>query len=224
MLDCMAPAFAYQPDVRQPRRLIAINFELSFHPPNLIPSKAGRDYELTPYLNPLGDLRNDFTLISGTSHPEVDGGHAASKSWLTGAPHPGSANFRNSISIDQLAAKEIGLQTRFAYLAMGDGGLSVSANGVQIPTHSYPSKFFQNMFLDGPPDQKAAQIERLREGQSVLDTVLGSARRMQTRVGPQDRHKLDEYFTAVREAEQQRQRDPHRAPERPVERHLRALL
>lgn len=205
-LDCMSPVFGAEPDKSEPRRLVAINFELSFHPPNLIPEKSGRDYELTPYLKPLEDLRNDFTMISGTSHPEVDGGHAASKSWLTGAPHPGAANFKNSISIDQLAAKEIGLQTRFGYLALGGGGLSVSANGVQVPAHPYPSNPFESMFLDGRPDEKAAQIERLREGQSVLDTVLDSARRMQRRVGKVDQHKLEEYFTSVRDAEQQLQK------------------
>ncbi len=205
-LDCMHPVAAAEAKEPTPRRMVAINFELSFHPPNLIPEKAGRDYKPTRYLNLLKDLRNDFTIISGTSHPEVDGGHAASKSWLTGAPHPGAANFKNSISIDQLAAKEIGLQTRFAYMALGGGGLSASANGVQIPAHGYPSKHFQRMFLEGRPDEKALQIERLREGQSVLDTVLASARRMQSRVSQRDRRKLDEYFTAVREAEQQLQK------------------
>jgi hypothetical protein len=183
--------------------MVAINFELSFHPPNLIPATGGRDYELTPYLEPLANLRDDFTFISGTSHPEVDGGHAAHKSWLTGAPHPGAANFKNSISIDQLAAKQIGLHTRFAYMALGGGGLSVSANGVQVPAHGYASKHFEAMFLEGRPDEKKRQIERLREGRSVLDSVLDSARRMQRRVSQQDRQKLDEYFTAVREAEQQ---------------------
>jgi hypothetical protein len=205
MLDCMVPALGDQSGKRVPRRLVAINFELSFHPPNLIPEKAGRDFEITPYLKSLEDLRNDFTIISGTSHPEVDGGHAASKSWLTGALHPGADNFRNSISIDQLAAREIGLQTRFPYVAMGSGGLSFSANGVQIPAHPYPSKHFEAMFLDGRPAEKAAQVERLREGRSVLDTVLDSARRMHRRVGAQDQHKLDEYFTAVRDAERQLQ-------------------
>lgn len=206
MLDCMVPARADQPDKRAPRRLVAINFELSLHPPNLIPEKAGGDFEITPYLKSVEDLRNDMTIISGTSHPEVDGGHAASKSWLTGAPHPGAANFTNSISIDQLAAREIGLQTRFAHVAMGSGGLSFSANGVQIPAHPYPSKHFEAMFLDGPPDEKAARIERWREGRSVLDTALDSARRMHRRVGIQDQHKLDEYFTAVRDAERQLQK------------------
>jgi hypothetical protein len=203
-LDCMTPAVASAgPEQRPPRRMVAINFELSFHPPNLIPEAGGRDYALTPYLQPLGDLRHDFTIISGTSHPAVDGGHAASKSWLTGAPHPGAANFKNSISIDQLAAREIGLQTRFASLTLGGGGISVSANGVQVPAHNYPSRVFQSMFLDGRPDEKARQVERMREGQSVLDTVLDSARRMHDRIGQRDRQKLDEYFTSVREAEQQ---------------------
>lgn len=206
-LDCMAPeARAAGPEAGESRRMAAINFELSFHPPNLIPEHAGRDYELTPYLDPLGDLRDDFTIISGTSHPGVDGGHAANRSWLTCAPHPGAANFKNSISIDQLAAKEIGSRTRFAYLAMGDGGLSVSANGVQIPAHPYPSEHFRSMFLDGPPDEKERQIERLREGQSVLDAVLDGARRMRARVSQCDQRKLDEYFTSVREAELQIQK------------------
>jgi hypothetical protein len=206
-LDCMTPLFAAAPpQPREPRRMVTINFELSFYPPNLIPEASGRDYELTPYLKPLADLRNDFTIISGTSHPEVDGGHAASKSWLTGAPHPGAANFKNSISIDQLAAKKIGLETRLAYLAMGGGGISVSANGVPVPAHSYAGKHFERMFLEGRPEEKSRQIERLREGQSVLDTVLESAQRMQSRVSRQDRQKLEEYFSAVRDAEQQLQK------------------
>jgi hypothetical protein len=203
-LECMVPAFAAgkESDQRKPRRMVAINFELSFHPPNLIPAKADRNYETTRYLKPLDDLRNDFSIISGTSHPEVDGGHAASKSWLTAAPHPGAANFKNSISMDQLAAKHVGLHTRFAYMSLGGGGISVSANGVRIPGNSYPSKLFRDMFLDGRPQEKARQIERLREGQSVLDTVLDSARRMKSRVSKGDRKKLDEYFASVRDAEQ----------------------
>ena len=201
-LDCMVPAFASEkPNRAVPRRMVTINFELSFHPPNLMPAKPGPDYELTPYIKPLANLRNDFTIISGTSHPEVDGGHAASKSWLTGAPHPGAANFKNSISMDQIAAQALGLETRFSYLAVGSGGTSVSANGVPVPANAYPSKLFSMMFLDGRPDQKKQQIERLKEGQSVLDTVLERAQRMQNRVSREDRRKLDEYFSSVREAE-----------------------
>ncbi|HSG69727.1 MAG TPA: DUF1552 domain-containing protein, partial [Planctomycetaceae bacterium] len=202
-LECMLPRTTFgQTTTHAPRRMVAINFELSFHPPNLMPEQSGRDYEATPYLKPLGDLRNDFTIISGTSHPDVDGGHAASKSWLTGAPHPGAANFTNTISMDQLAAKAIGLETRFSYLAVGSGGCSVSANGVPVPANTYPSKLFSEMFLEGRQGEKERQVERLREGQSVLDSVLENAKRMQTRVSRQDQDKLDQYFTSVREAEQ----------------------
>jgi hypothetical protein len=203
LLDAMNSARADQKENGQPiRRMVTLNMELSFHPPNLMPEKAGRDYELTRYLKPLSNVRDDFTIISGTSHPDVDGGHAASKSWLTGAPHPGASNFTNSISIDQLAAKQIGLQTRFAYMALS-GDTSVSANGVNVPGSPYPTHYFQKMFIEGRPQEKAAQIERLREGQSVLDTVMESARRMRARISQRDQQKLDQYFTSVREAEQQ---------------------
>jgi len=202
-LECMVPAVAAKESKQsEPRRIVAINMELSFHPPNLIPDNSGREYETTPYLKPLADLRNDMTVISGTSHPDVDGGHAASKSWLTGAPHPGAANFKNSISMDQLAAKQIGLQTRLSYMTLGGGGISVSANGVKIPGVPYPSQWFKRMFLDGRPEEQARQIERLREGRSVLDTAMQSAKRMRARISRGDQRKLDQYFTAVREAEQ----------------------
>jgi hypothetical protein len=186
------------------RRLIAIGLGLGLHAPNLVPEKSGRDYELTPYLQLLRDFRNDFTVISGSSHPEVDGGHSAEKSFLTAAPHPGSTSFRNSISIDQLAAREIGLATRFSYLPLSDYGnsLSVSRSGVPVPGQSRPSVVFAKMFLDGRPEEKARQIERLKEGQSVLDMVRSKAGRMRRRVSKLDNEKLDEYFTAVRETEQ----------------------
>lgn len=201
LLECMKTESAFaQSKTPEPRRMIAINYELSFHPPNLMPEKAGRDYELTRYLKPLADLRDEFTVISGTSHPDVDGGHSASASWLTGAPHPGAANFRNSISIDQLAAKQIGSQTRFASRQLG-AGIAVSANGVKLPGSPYAVHHFNEMFLEGRADQKAKQLEQLREGRSVLDTVLEASKRLQRRVSRQDQRKVDEYFAAVRDAE-----------------------
>jgi hypothetical protein len=186
------------------RRLMAVGLGLGLHAPNLVPKETGRDYQLTPYLELLKEFRNDFTVISGVSHPEVDGGHAAEKSFLTAAPHPGSTSFRNSISIDQLAAREIGLATRFGYLPLSDYGnsLSVSRSGVPVPGQSRPSVIFAKLFLEGRPEEKARQVERLREGRSVLDMVQGKARRMQRRVSKRDKEKLDEYFTAVRETEQ----------------------
>ncbi len=201
LLDCMADEERGGNAEHGPRRMVAINFELSFHPPNLMPEAVGRDYQLTRYLQPLEALRDEFTVISGTSHPDVDGGHAASKSWLTGAAHPGAANFTNSISLDQQAAAVVGLETRHAYLALGSGGISVSGNGVPVPAHPYPARLFQLLFVAGNAQQKQQQLARLREGQSVLDAVLEKAQRMQRRVGRADRGKLEQYLSSVREAE-----------------------
>jgi Protein of unknown function (DUF1552) len=189
---------------RPKRRLMAIGLGLGLHAPNLVPEKAGRDYPLTPYLELLKEFRNDFTLISGTSHPDVDGGHSAEKSFLTAAPHPGSTSFRNTESIDQLAARQIGLATRFGYLPLSDYGnsFSVSRSGVPVPGQSSPSSVYAKLFLEGRLEEKAREIERLKGGQSVLDMVLDKARRMRQRAGRRDNEKLDEYFTAVRETEQ----------------------
>lgn len=69
------------------------------------PEKAGRDYELSPYLEVLKDFRDDFTVISGRSHPDVGTSHDSNDSFPTAAPHPEQrAWFSNSILLDQCAA------------------------------------------------------------------------------------------------------------------------
>ena len=83
------------------------------------PNETGRDYTLSPYLELLKEHRNDFTVFSGVSHPDVDGGHPADNCFLTAAPHPGSGGFRNTISLDQYIAERIGHLTRFPSLTLG---------------------------------------------------------------------------------------------------------
>ncbi len=185
------------------RRFVAINLGLGFLPENFIPSRAGSDYELTKYLDILRDFRKKFTVISGTSHPNVDGGHHAERSFLTAAPHPGSSSFKSSISVDQLAAEKIGLQTRYASIALTTGslGLSWSRSGVEIPAISRPSVVFSNMFLEGNSHEKAMIKHWLQHGRSILDLTLESARDMDRKLGSRDKEKLDQYLSAVRDAE-----------------------
>jgi len=99
LLDAMVPARAAEAEQAK-RRMVLIDLGFGLHAPNLFPTKAGKDYEPTPYLDVLKDHREQFTIISGTSHPDVDGGHHAAKSFLTCAPKPTSASFKNSISLD----------------------------------------------------------------------------------------------------------------------------
>ena len=185
------------------RRLVAIDIGLGLHAPNIIPQTAGRNYELPPYLELLSDFRDQFTVISGVSHPEVGGGHLSYKSYLTCAPHPSSAGFRNTISLDQLAAAELGSETRFASLALSSSGpsLSWSRAGVEVPAYTRPSIVFKKLFLEGKPAEQARQLQRLRDGQSILDVVSEKSRSFGRRLSGADRDKMAQYFEAVREAE-----------------------
>ena len=116
-LDAMRPVFG-QTAAAAPRRMISICTNLGVLDRHFYPATAGRDYALTPYLETLKDFRDQFTVFSGTSLPEVGGGHSAEATFLTGAPHPGTASFRNSISLDQFAAERIGHQTRVSALPL----------------------------------------------------------------------------------------------------------
>src|SRR5262249_44767723 len=206
-LDALAVAKHQTPNTKHqtPRRMVCTNTPLGLHPPFFFPQKAGKDYELTPYLEILKDLRDDFTVMSGLSHPDVGPSHDSNFSFLTGAPHPERrAGFRNSISLDQFAAEHLRGATRFPSLALSCEGFSLSwtRSGAAVPAHNFPSSVFAALFLEGRPDEVEAQARRLRDGRSILDTVRDQARTMQSGLGAGDRDKLDEYFTSVRELEQ----------------------
>ena len=203
-LNAMQPrATAAAPAMK--RRMVAINIAFGFHAQNFNPTKAGRDYELSHYLEEIGEFRDEFTVITGTSHPSVGGGHLAHKSFLSSAKNPTGAGFKNTISLDQFAAEQLGRETRLASLPLtiASTGISYSRAGVELPAEGRPSRVFANLFLEGKPEEKAKQVKRLQEGQSVLDVVRAKAKRMSQRLGRLDRQKLDQYFTAVREAETQ---------------------
>ncbi len=207
-LDAMIPAFANRSEsavAQSPPRFLAMCATLGFHTPFLFPKETGSGYELTPYLEPLQSLRNDFSLLSGLQHMEQNGanGHTSEMTWLTSAKHPGLAGFKNSISIDQLMAEQVGTLTRFPCLVLGTGSesLSWSASGVPLPAESMPSRAFQQLFVNGTRDEIEAQVGKLRRGRSILDTVRSQANKLNRELGKQDQAKLDEYFSAVRDLE-----------------------
>src|SRR6478672_11041380 len=105
-LDAMLPRRALAAATADtPRRMVCVCTPLGLHSPFFTPEKAGRDYAPTPYLDAIKDFRDDFTVISGLSHPDVGASHDSLSSYLTAAPHPElRAGFRNQISLDQLAA------------------------------------------------------------------------------------------------------------------------
>ena len=206
LLEAMQPRSSQAAEAAEPpRRMICINTTLGLHTPYLFPTATGRDYELTPYLESIQNFRDQFTVFSGLSHPEVDGGHPAELCYLTSAPHPRADNFRNTISLDQFAIEQLVPDTRFGSLVLASSssrGLSFTRSGVPIPADERPSRIFRNMFVNGTPAEVDQQVQRLKQGQSVLDAVLSEANDFQRGLNQQDLNKLDEYFTSVREVEQ----------------------
>ncbi len=206
LLEAMQPRSSRAAEAAEPpRRMICINTTLGLHTPYLFPTATGRDYELTPYLEPIQKFRDQFTVFSGLSHPEVDGGHPAELCYLTSAPHPRADNFKNTISLDQFAIEQLVPDTRFGSLVLASSssrGLSFTRSGVPIPADERPSRVFRNMFINGTPAEVNNQVLRLQQGQSVMDAVLSEANDFRRGLNQQDLHKLDEYFTSVREVEQ----------------------
>lgn len=187
--------------------MLAICNNLGLLPEHFFPTEHGRGYALSPYLDLLREHRDDFTVFSGVSHPDVDGGHPADVCFLTAAPHPASGGFRNSISLDQFVAERIGHLTRFPSLTLGVNvnqglrSLSWTGSGVLIPCEEKASDVFRRLFVQGSREEIAAQLQRLADGGSILDVVGGQARRLQRELGAPDRERLDQYFTSVRELE-----------------------
>ncbi len=212
-LDAMLPPFARAATSSgspllpgtKPRRMFGICNNLGLRPDLFFPKDSGAGYTPSPLLGLLQEHRQDFSVFSGVSHPNVDGGHPSDIAFLTAAPHPASSSFRNSISLDQLIAERIGTLTRFPSLtlAVNGGGraLSWTGTGVAIPPEQSASAVFNQLFLQGTPEQVAAQIRRLDTGRSILDAVGEQAKDLQRSLGERDRTRLDQYFTSVRDLE-----------------------
>ncbi len=211
-LNSMLPSFARAAENvsalapgAKPRRMFGICNNLGLLPWNFFPTGAGRDYKPSVYLEPLQDHRSDFTVFSGVSHPNVDGGHPADVAFLTAAPHPASSSFRNSISLDQFMAERIGIMTRFPSLTLAVNtrarSLSCTGTGVAIPPEEKAAEVFKQLFLQGTPEQIEKQIRKLDTGKSILDAVAGQAKDLQRAVPTEDRDRLEQYFTSVRDLE-----------------------
>ena len=198
-------SFGAAPSQAPPKRMIAINQDLGFIPKLFFPEKSGRGYALSPYLEKLAAHREQFTVFSGLSHPGVDGGHRADKTFLTAAPHPGRASFRNSISLDQVMANHVGHETRFRSLSLGINdarSLSYTQAGVEIPTIQSAAELYKKMFLQGDRKAMEAQLVRLKRKGSILDVVMGQSSDLSKRVSGSDRERIDQFQTAVRSLEQ----------------------
>lgn len=228
LLDAMSPALAGTVGKRaaSPKRLAFV-----YVPNGIIMrdwSPSGTDFLSTPILEPLAAHRDYVTLFSGLAQMngralgDGPGDHArAAASYLTGI-HPKKtegADIRNGISVDQVAAQAVGNQTRFASLELGlegggmvgncDSGYSCAySNSVSwksetmpLPPEVNPRAVFERLYGDGEPMDREMRLRLAAQDRSLLDFVQDDTSRLSRTLGANDKRKLDEYLTSVREIE-----------------------
>jgi hypothetical protein len=189
-----------------PRRIVNICTGFGLYGPSFFPEKAGKDYEPSEYLKILNDYRDQFTVFSGISHPEIGGDHASEACFLTSAKHPTKGGFRNSVSMDYIAAKHVGSATRFPLLTLSTldaSPLTHTPSGASIPALSKPSEIFSRMFLSGNKNDVDREMARLKRGQSVLDRIADRFTDLKKTLSHHDQQQITDYTEAVRDMEKQ---------------------
>jgi hypothetical protein len=232
VLDSMTPAFAAASE--PPRRLGFVYVPNGVVLADWTPKGEGTDFELSRILRPLEPVKDDLVVLSGLAHKNGEalgdgpGDHArAGGSYLTGAhPHKtAGADIKNGVSADQIAAAQLGGQTRLASLELGceesrtvgncDSGYSCAyTNSISwrspttpMPPETNPRMAFERLFgADDTPRDPAARARRARDRRSILDLVSARTTSLALELGPSDRRKLDEYLNGVREIERQIER------------------
>ena len=208
-------AAAKEAKAAPPKRAVFLGIGFGVTKESWFPSlnDIGADYKLSEGLSPLARHKKDFTVVQGCSNQYSNEAHWGSTFWLTGANRysvPGQ-NMANSISADQVAARQLGQDTRFASMQLdsGDGsasghgpGLSLAwdQRGKPVAGFNNPLQVFHKLFSADnlPLTQRQAAIAEKR---SVLDAVLTEARRVQRGLSKTDNDKLDEYFQGIRDIE-----------------------
>lgn len=209
-------AVAAAAPVASPQRAIFLGFGWGVTEESWYPriDQPGASYDLPAGLKPLARHQADFSVVQGLWNKYSNEGHSGSTWWLTGANRYAQAgqSFHNSISVDQVAAAQLGVHTRFASLQLngsestgGSGhgpGLSLSwdVRGKPIGGLNGPLEAYHRLFSKDttPLAQRKAMLQQHR---SVLDAVLEDARSLQRTLGQTDSAKLDEYFAGIRDIE-----------------------
>ena len=228
LLEAMSPARvrADQPE-KPPVRMACLFFANGAIMDQWRPTGEGADFELSPTLQPLQDLKQDLLVLEGlTQHHarangDGPGDHARNASaFLTGAQPRKTSGADISVgqSIDQAIAEKVGMATRLPSIELGidrgrnagscDSGYScayssnISWKSATTPCSKEvnPRSAFERIF--GTPEQAADNERRRRNRRSILDFVADDTRRLQPSLSGTDRQKLDEYFTSLRDVEQ----------------------
>jgi hypothetical protein len=194
------------------RRFVAVGNLLGFQQKHFFPETEGKNYELTTLLKPLQANRHHMTVYRGLDHG-IKGGHFAVHTFLSGVLHHEAQNRPDgNITIDQFIAESVGQQTRFPSLTVGSedgihGGCQIAwtRSGVRVPPVTGPAELFEKLFVTESQEVRAQKVLENQLQGSILDAMREDANRLARRVNREDKQKLDEYFTSVRDVEKRLQ-------------------
>ena len=149
-----------------------------------------------------------MTVFRGLDHG-VKGGHFAVHSFLSGVLNSEAQNRPDgNVSLDQFLAEEIGHQTRFPSLTVGSEGgihggcqLAWTKSGVRVPPITNPAELFDKLFISDSAERRVRREQENHVQASILDSVREEAKRLSGQVNQEDKAKLEEYFTSVRDVE-----------------------
>ena len=236
LLDGMMPALSpLRATAAQPaRRFGAIYVPNGVEMRAWTPAAEGSAFELSPILQPLAPVRDQVCVLSGLADKpaipregEGVGDHArAAATWLTGVPAKKTEgpDIRAGVSIDQLAARELGKETQLASLELAidsvevlgacDQGYSCAYSNTiawrnpttPLPMENNPRAVFERLFGAADSTDTAARLARLRQDRSILDFVTEEASHLEPQLGAGDRLKIAQYLDAVRDVERRIQR------------------
>lgn len=201
LLECMIPLRAAEAVTATPRRSAFIYLANGVHSLNYQILKEGRDYQFSRSLKPLEKHREVITPISGLHHPgSLSHHHNCISIWLTGGKL--GPTDRNSISVDQKIAEVTSQHTRISSMevAINESSLAWTADGVRLPALRRCSEIFASLFEE-PKGGKAFQRRALRRKGSVLDANLAEVRQLERKMGADDKGRMEQYLTSIREAE-----------------------
>ncbi|MFT4549436.1 MAG: hypothetical protein ACI9UA_002931 [Pseudoalteromonas tetraodonis] len=184
-----------------PKRVMFICNSLGFYAPEFFPTTRG-DLSSSGYLKGM-ETQEKMTVFQNLFHPGMDtSNHDSEKSFLTGAPSPEATNFINSISLDQVLARQMGGDTRFASLPLSiyDRGWGSSWNrrGVAIPPLYDEAKIFDRLFGE---EDLSAKRRQIRNDQQVVQSLQRDIEQLIKPVG--NTSKIDSYRTVISELEKQ---------------------
>lgn len=229
-LDAMTPTrFSLHGQSPAPKRIHRFQ---TFYVPNGMampywtPKGRGRDFELSPILEPLAPYKDKMLILSGIYANWVQIHAGASGSFLTGVSRGGRTEVEiiADVSMDQMLARQFGGETQLASLELSmdapanAGACSSNLSCVYTHTLSWrgptqplpmeynPRAVFERLFGDSGSTDPSARNARLRQHKSILDSVNGKLGQLRRDVGPDDRMKVDEFTQAVRDVERRIQK------------------